>query len=159
MALLEVKNLHVKVADEDREILRGVDLTIDPGEVHAIMGPNGSGKSTLAYILTGKEGYEVTAGEVLLDGADLLELEPNERAVAGVFLAFQYPVEIPGVSGMTFLKTALNSLRIARGEPELTTPDFMRRLRRERCRGWAAAAAMLRALQPSRSKACSLKAS
>jgi Fe-S cluster assembly ATP-binding protein len=128
MALLEVTNLHVKVAGEDREILRGVDLALDPGKVHAIMGPNGSGKSTLAHILAGKGGYEITAGEVLFDGKDLLELEPDERAAAGLFLAFQYPVEIPGVSGMTFLKTAVNSLRKARGEGELTTPDFMRRV-------------------------------
>jgi Fe-S cluster assembly ATP-binding protein len=128
MALLDVKNLRVKVAGEDREILRGVDLAIDPGEVHAIMGPNGSGKSTLAHILAGKGGYEITAGEVLFDGRNLLELEPDERAIGGLFLAFQYPVEIPGVSGMTFLKTALNSLRKARSESELTTPDFMRRV-------------------------------
>jgi len=128
MALLEVRNLHVKVEGEDREILRGVDLALDPGEVHAIMGPNGSGKSTLAHVLAGKGGYEVTAGEVLFDGADLLALEPDERAAAGVFLAFQYPVEIPGVSGMTFLKAAVNALRKARGEAELTTPDFMRKI-------------------------------
>jgi Fe-S cluster assembly ATP-binding protein len=126
MALLEIRNLHVNVADENREILRGLDLAIEAGEVHAIMGPNGSGKSTLAHVLAGKSGYEISAGEVLFDGADLLALEPDERAAAGVFLAFQYPVEIPGVSGMTFLKTAVNSLRKARGESELTTPDFMR---------------------------------
>ena len=129
MTLLEVRNLHAKVEGEDREILRGVNLTIKPGEVHAIMGPNGSGKSTLAHVLSGKGGYEVTAGEVLFDGTDLLELEPDERATAGVFLAFQYPVEIPGVSGMTFLKTALNAHRKARGEAELSTPDFMRRVK------------------------------
>jgi len=126
MVLLEIKNLHVKVEDEDREILRGLDLAIEPGAVHAIMGPNGSGKSTLAHVLAGREGYEVTDGEVRFAGKDLLELEPDERAVMGVFLAFQYPVEIPGVAGMTFLKTALNAQRKARGEEELTTPDFMR---------------------------------
>ncbi len=129
MTLLEVRDLHVKVANEDREILRGLSLTIEPGTVHAIMGPNGSGKSTLAHVLSGKSGYEVTSGEVLFDGTDLLEMEPNERATAGVFLAFQYPVEIPGVSGMTFLKTALNAQRKARGEAELSTPDFMRRVK------------------------------
>lgn len=129
MSLLEVRDLHVKVAEVDREILRGLSLTIEPGTIHAIMGPNGSGKSTLAHVLSGRSGYEVTSGEVLFDGADLLELEPNERATAGVFLAFQYPVEIPGVSGMTFLKTALNAQRKARGEAELSTPDFMRRVK------------------------------
>ena len=128
MALLEVRNLHVKVAGEDREILRGVDLVIEPGEVHAIMGPNGSGKSTLAHVLAGKSGYEVTTGTVTFSGADILDLEPDERAAAGIFLAFQYPVEIPGVAGMTFLKTAVNALRKARGEGELTTPDFIRKV-------------------------------
>ena len=126
MALLEIRNLHVKVENEDREILRGLDLTVDSGAVHAIMGPNGSGKSTLAHVLAGRDGYEVTDGEVLFEGEDLLELEPDQRATRGVFLAFQYPVEIPSVSGMTFLKTALNAQRKARGEDELTTPDFMR---------------------------------
>lgn len=126
MALLEIRNLHVKVGDEDRKILRGLDLTIEAGAVHAIMGPNGSGKSTLAHVLAGRDGYEVTDGEVLFQGEDLLDLEPDERASKGVFLAFQYPVEIPGVAGMTFLKTALNAQRKARGEDELTTPDFMR---------------------------------
>ena len=129
MALLEVRDLHVKVAEEDREILRGLNLMIEPGSVHAIMGPNGSGKSTLAHVLSGKGGYEVTGGEVLFEGADLLAMEPNERATSGVFLAFQYPVEIPGVSGMTFLKSALNAHRKARGEAELSTPDFMRRVK------------------------------
>jgi Fe-S cluster assembly ATP-binding protein len=127
MPLLEIRNLHVTVGE--REILRGLDLSVDAGEVHAIMGPNGGGKSTLAYVLAGKDGYEITDGEVVFDGQDLLEMEPDERASAGVFLAFQYPVEIAGVAGMTFLKTAMNAQRKARGEPELTTPDFMRRVR------------------------------
>ncbi len=127
--MLEIRNLHVKIADEDREILRGVDLVLPTGEVHAIMGPNGSGKSTLAYVLAGKDGYEVTAGEILFNGEDLLAMEPDERAAKGVFLAFQYPVEIAGVAGMTFLKTAMNAQRKARGEPELTTPDFIRRVK------------------------------
>jgi Fe-S cluster assembly ATP-binding protein len=127
MTLLEINNLHVKV--EDREIIRGLDLKIGPGEVHAIMGPNGSGKSTLAYVLAGKPGYEVTDGSILYKGDDLLEMDPAERASKGVFLAFQYPVEIPGVAGMTFLKTALNAQRKARGEAELSTPDFIRRVK------------------------------
>ena len=127
--MLEIKNLRVKVADEDTEILRGIDLTINPGEVHAIMGPNGSGKSTLSYVLAGKDDYEITAGEVLYNGENLLEMAPDERAAAGLFLAFQYPIEIPGVGTMTFLKTAMNAQRKARGEEELTTPDFMRRMK------------------------------
>lgn len=122
--LLEIRNLHVRV--EDNEILKGVNLTLNRGEVHAIMGRNGSGKSTLSYVLAGKEDYDVTEGEVLLDGENLLEMEPDERAAAGVFLAFQYPIEIPGVSTMTFLKAAMNAQRKARGENELSTPDFMR---------------------------------
>ena len=128
-AYLEIKNLHVKIADEDTEILRGVDLTVNAGEVHAIMGPNGSGKSTLSYVLAGKADYEVTEGQVLFLGEDLLEMAPDERAAAGLFLAFQYPVEIPGVAFMTFLKAALNAQRKARGEAELLTPDFMRMVR------------------------------
>ena len=112
--MLSIRNLHVTV--DDKPILKGVDLEVSAGEVHAIMGPNGSGKSTLAYILAGREGYEVTAGEVRYDGQDLLEMEPEERAAAGVFLAFQYPVEIPGVANMYFLRTALNALRRARVE-------------------------------------------
>jgi Fe-S cluster assembly ATP-binding protein len=125
--VLEIKNLHVEV--DGRKILEGVDLIISPGEVHAIMGPNGSGKSTLAYVLAGKEEYAVTEGEILYDGRNLLEMQPDERAAAGIFLAFQYPVEIPGVGSMTFLRTALNSQRKKRGEPELSTPDFMRLVR------------------------------
>jgi Fe-S cluster assembly ATP-binding protein len=125
--MLEIKNLHVNV--DGREILRGIDLTLPAGEVHAIMGPNGSGKSTLAYVLAGKEDYEVTEGSVTWKGEDLLAMEPSERAVAGVFLAFQYPLEIPGVATMTFLRTAVNSVRKARGEAELSTPEFMRVVR------------------------------
>jgi len=124
--MLEIKDLHVKIADEDREILKGLSLTIPMGEVHAIMGPNGSGKSTLAYVLAGREGYEVTSGDILWNGESILEMEPEERAAAGVFLAFQYPIEIPGVAGLTFLRTALNALRKARGDKELTTPDFLK---------------------------------
>ena len=125
--MLEIKNLHAKIGD--REILKGLDLTVRPGEVHAIMGPNGAGKSTLSYILAGKDDYEITEGEVLLNGSSILDLEPNERSVAGLFLAFQYPIEIPGVATMTFLKAALNAHRKARGEPELTTPEFMKRVK------------------------------
>lgn len=127
--MLEIKNLHAKIVDEDAEILRGVDLTVPKGEVHAIMGPNGSGKSTLAYLLAGKEDYEVTEGSITWNGEDLLGMEPDERAHAGVFLAFQYPMEIPGVASMTFLRTALNALRKARGEEELKTPEFMKLVR------------------------------
>lgn len=122
--MLEIRNLHVRI--EEREILKGVNLVVPRGEVHAIMGRNGSGKSTLSYVLAGKEDYEVTEGEVLLDGEDILGLEPDERAAAGLFLAFQYPIEIPGVATMTFLKAALNAQRKARGEAEMSTPDFMR---------------------------------
>jgi Fe-S cluster assembly ATP-binding protein len=124
--MLEIKNLHVKLEDEDRTIINGLNLTVKPGEVHAIMGPNGSGKSTLSYVLAGREGYEVTQGSVTYNGEDLLAMEPNERATKGVFLAFQYPVEIPGVATMQFLKVALNAQRKARGQKELSTPDFMR---------------------------------
>ncbi len=127
MALLEVRNLHVRV--EDREILNGIDLTIGAGEMHAIMGPNGSGKSTLSYVLAGRDGYDVTEGSVTFRGQDLLAMAPDERAAAGVFLAFQYPVEIPGVATMTFLKTAMNAQRKARGLEELSTPDFIRKVR------------------------------
>ena len=125
--MIEIKNLHVNVAD--KPILRGIDLAVGSGEVHAIMGPNGSGKSTLAYALAGRSGYEVTDGSVMFNGVDLLELEPEERAVAGLFLAFQYPVELPGVTGMTFLKTALNAQRKARGESELDAMQFLRLVR------------------------------
>ena len=124
--MLEIKNLHAVIEEDGTEILKGVDLKINPGEVHAIMGPNGSGKSTLSNVLAGKDDYEVTEGEVLFKGEDLLEMEADERAAAGIFLAFQYPVEIPGVATMTFLKAAMNAQRKARGESELTTPDFMR---------------------------------
>ncbi|MCL4764763.1 MAG: Fe-S cluster assembly ATPase SufC [Hyphomicrobiaceae bacterium] len=127
--MLEIRNLHVKIADEDTSILKGVDLVVPKGEVHAIMGPNGSGKSTLAYVLAGREDYEVTEGDILWNGDSVLEMPPDERAARGVFLAFQYPMEIPGVAGITFLRTALNSLRKKRGQPELTTPEFMKLLR------------------------------
>ena len=126
MTLLNIDNLHVKLEDEDRDIIRGLSLTVKPGEVHAIMGPNGSGKSTLSYVLAGREGYEVTEGSVTFKGEDLLEMSPDERAAKGVFLAFQYPIEIPGVATMQFLKVALNSQRKTRGEKDLSTPDFMR---------------------------------
>jgi len=125
--MLEIKNLHAEV--DGQQILRGIDLTVRPGEVHAIMGPNGSGKSTLSYVLAGKDDYEITEGAVSYLGEDLLEMEPDERAAAGVFLAFQYPIEIPGVGTMTFLRTSLNAQRKKRGEPELTTPEFMRLVR------------------------------
>ena len=124
--MLEIKNLHVSIGD--RKILDGLTLTVHDGEVAAIMGPNGTGKSTLSYVVSGREGYDVTQGEVLLNGENILGLAPHERAAKGVFLAFQYPVEIPGVATMTFLKAALNSQRRARGEDELQTPDFMKRV-------------------------------
>jgi len=127
VALLEIKNLQASV--DGRDILKGLDLTVNKGEVHAIMGPNGSGKSTLAHVLAGKPGYEVTDGSVTFEGSDLLSMEPDERAARGMFLAFQYPIEIPGVTTMTFLRTALNAQRKTRGEPELTVPEFMKRQR------------------------------
>lgn len=127
MALLEIKDLHVVV--DGKEILQGLDLNVEAGKVHAIMGPNGSGKSTLSYVLAGREGYEVTGGSVTFDGQDLLALSADERAREGVFLAFQYPVEIPGVTGMTFLKTAVNAVRKHRGEPELDAMDFLKYVR------------------------------
>ena len=124
MSFLSVKNLHVSV--DGKEILRGIDLEVGEGEVHAVMGPNGSGKSTLSYVLSGREGYEVTDGEVLFRGENLLEMEPHERAAAGVYLAFQYPVEIPGVSNLTFLKTAVNALRTRRGQEDLDAINFLK---------------------------------
>jgi Fe-S cluster assembly ATP-binding protein len=125
--MLSIQGLRVSV--EDQEILKGVDLEVGAGEVHAIMGPNGSGKSTLAYVLAGRDGYEVTGGEVRYEGAELLQLEPEERAAAGLFLAFQYPIEIPGVANMYFLRTALNALRKARGEEEIDAASFMKLVR------------------------------
>src|SRR5437773_10706658 len=122
MSLLEVKDLKVRV--EEREILHGLSLTVNPGEVHAIMGPNGSGKSTLSHVIAGKPGYEVTGGEILYKGENLLEMTPDERAAKGVVLAFQYPVEIPGVATINLLPTALNAQRRARAQSELSTPDF-----------------------------------
>ena len=129
MALLEIRALHATV--DGQEIIRGLDLAIEPGEVHAIMGPNGSGKSTLAYVLAGRDGYEVQSGEVRFDGRDLLALAPDERAREGVFLAFQYPVEIPGVTSMTFLKTAVNALRAHRGEDEYDALEFLQFIRQK----------------------------
>jgi len=127
--MLEIKNLHVKLEEEEKQILKGVDLTVEAGKVHAIMGPNGSGKSTLSYVLSGRDGYEVTDGAATLDGEDVLDMEPEERAAAGIFLAFQYPVEIPGVGNMTFLRTALNAQRKARGEDEVSAGDFLKLIR------------------------------
>ena len=127
MPLLEIKNLHVEV--DGKKILNGLDLVVEKGSVHAIMGPNGSGKSTLAYVLAGKDNYNVTGGDVLLDGESVLEMSPDERAAKGMFLAFQYPVEVPGVATMTFLRTALNAQRKTRGEAEVTTPEFMKLVR------------------------------
>ncbi len=127
--MLEVRNLHVRLADEDKPILKGLSLTVPKGEVHAMMGPNGSGKSTLAYVLAGRDGYEVTDGDVLWNGESILGMEPDERAAKGVFLAFQYPIEIPGVAGLTFLRSALNAVRKKRGGKELTTPEFLRLIR------------------------------
>ncbi len=127
MTLLEIKNLHVDV--DGKKILNGLDLTVEKGQVAAIMGPNGSGKSTLAHVLAGKDAYEVTQGQVLFDGVDMLGMAPDERAAKGLFLAFQYPIEIPGVATMTFLRTALNAQRKQRGEPEFMVPEFMKRVR------------------------------
>ncbi len=127
--MLEIKNLHVRIEEDGTEIIKGLNLSVKAGEVAAIMGPNGSGKSTLSYVLAGKEDYEVTEGSVTYNGEDLLELDVSERAAAGVFLAFQYPVEIPGVPTMTFLKEAMNAQRKERGEDELTTPDFIKKVR------------------------------
>ena len=127
--MLEIRDLHVRIEEDKKEILKGVNLVVPKGEVHAIMGPNGSGKSTLSYALSGREGYEITQGEVLLDGENILDMEIDERAAAGLFLAFQYPVEVPGVATMTFLKAAMNAQRKARGESELLMPDFMKRVK------------------------------
>jgi Fe-S cluster assembly ATP-binding protein len=127
--MLKITNLHVKLEEEDKAILKGVDLEVKAGEVHAVMGPNGSGKSTLSYVLAGRDGYEVTEGAATLDDSDLLALEPDERAAAGLFLAFQYPVEIPGVGNMTFLRTALNAQRKARGQDEASAAEFLKLVR------------------------------
>ncbi|MDR9395191.1 Fe-S cluster assembly ATPase SufC [Roseovarius sp. SYSU LYC5161] len=127
--MLEIKNLHVDLEDEEKTILKGVDLSLEAGKVHAIMGPNGSGKSTLSYVLSGRDGYEVTEGSATLEGADILDMEPEERAAAGLFLAFQYPVEIPGVGNMTFMRTALNAQRTARGQEEMSAADFLKLVR------------------------------
>ncbi|MEZ0326874.1 MAG: Fe-S cluster assembly ATPase SufC [Fimbriimonas sp.] len=125
--MLRITNLHARV--EEKEILKGLNLTVNAGEVHAIMGPNGSGKSTLAAVIAGRDGYDVTAGSVELEGEDVLEMSPEERAAAGVFLAFQYPVEIPGVTNTYFLRAALNNLRKHRGQPELSMTEFMKHIR------------------------------
>lgn len=127
--MLEIKNLHAKIADTDTQIINGLNLTVKAGEVAAIMGPNGSGKSTLSYILAGRDDYEVTEGDILYNGESILEMDPAERASAGIFLAFQYPMEIPGVATMQFLKVAMNEQRKARGDAELSTPDFMRHVK------------------------------
>jgi Fe-S cluster assembly ATP-binding protein len=127
MPLLEIKNLYVDV--DGKTILNGLDLVVNAGEVHAIMGPNGSGKSTLAYVLAGRADYVPTAGEVLFDGENIFDMEPDERAAKGLFLAFQYPLEIPGVATMTFLRTALNAQRKKRGQDEFSTPEFIKRVR------------------------------
>src|SRR5271163_102228 len=127
--MLEIKNLTARI--EEKEILRGVNLVVPEGEIHAIMGPNGAGKSTLSYVLSGREGYEVTGGEVTYNGQDLLAMEPEERAAAGIFLAFQYPVELPGVGNANFIRTALNAVRRARGEEELDAVAFLKQARTE----------------------------
>lgn len=128
--MLKIDNLHCQLEDEpDTKILKGVSLEVPAGEVHAIMGPNGSGKSTLSYVLSGKDGYEVTGGSASLEGQDVLDMDPEERAAAGLFLAFQYPVEIPGVGNMIFLRTAMNAQRKARGEDEISAPDFLKMVR------------------------------
>jgi Fe-S cluster assembly ATP-binding protein len=141
--MLNINNLHVGLEEEDKQILKGVNLDIEAGSVHAIMGPNGSGKSTLSYVLSGKDGYDVTEGSATLDGLDLLDMEPEERAAAGLFLAFQYPVEIPGVGNMTFLRTAVNAQRKARGEDEMSAADFLK-LVRERAKALKIDAEMLK---------------
>jgi Fe-S cluster assembly ATP-binding protein len=141
--MLEISDLHVKLEAEDKPILKGVNLSVAAGSVHAIMGPNGSGKSTLSYVLAGRDGYEVTGGTAELAGQDLLALEPEERAAAGLFLAFQYPVEIPGVGNMTFLRTAVNAQRKARGEAEMSAGDFLKVVR-EKARALKIDAEMLK---------------
>ena len=141
--MLEIKDLRVNLEDENKEILKGVDLTVEAGKVHAIMGPNGSGKSTLSYVLSGKAGYEVIGGNIKLNDEDILDMEPEDRASAGLFLAFQYPVEIPGVGNMTFLRTAINAQRKARGEQEISATDFLK-LVRERAKSLHIDAEMLK---------------
>jgi Fe-S cluster assembly ATP-binding protein len=132
--MLEIRNLHVSLAEEGTSILKGLSLTVPKGQVHAILGPNGSGKSTLAYVLAGRDDYRVTEGEILWNGESVLDMAPDERAAKGIFLAFQYPLEIPGVTTFNFLRTAANALRKARGEAELTTPEFMRQAREHAAR-------------------------
>ncbi|MEZ5849755.1 MAG: Fe-S cluster assembly ATPase SufC [Hyphomicrobiaceae bacterium] len=127
--MLEIKNLHARIAEDGKEILKGIDLVVPKGEVHAIMGPNGSGKSTLAYVLAGRDDYEITQGDILWNGTSIVDMSPDERAAKGVFLAFQYPMEIPGVATMTFLRAAVNAVRKKRGEAEMKTPDFLRLVR------------------------------
>lgn len=127
--MLKIRNLKVSLEEGEKQILKGVDLTVEAGKVHAIMGPNGSGKSTLSYVLSGRDGYEVTDGSATLLDKDLLDMEPEERAASGLFLAFQYPVEIPGVGNMTFLRTAVNGQRKARGEEEMSAADFLKEVR------------------------------
>ena len=141
--MLEIKDLRVNLEDENKEILKGVDLKVEAGKVHAIMGPNGSGKSTLSYVLSGKEGYEVIGGTIKLNDEDILDMAPEERASAGLFLAFQYPVEIPGVGNMTFLRAAINAQRKARGEQEISATDFLK-LVRERAKSLHIDAEMLK---------------
>lgn len=127
--MLEIKNLHAKIAEDGTEIIKGLNLTVKSGEVAAIMGPNGSGKSTLSYVIAGRDDYEVTEGDIIYNGQSILEMDPAERAATGIFLAFQYPLEIPGVATMQFLKVAMNEQRKARGQDELTTPDFIKKVR------------------------------
>ncbi|TPL67874.1 Fe-S cluster assembly ATPase SufC [Mesorhizobium sp. B2-4-1] len=127
--MLEIKNLHARIVDDGTEIIRGLNLSVRAGEVAAIMGPNGSGKSTLSYILAGREDYEVTEGDILYNGQSILEMDPAERATSGIFLAFQYPMEIPGVATMEFLKVAMNEQRKARGEEPLKIPEFLKRVK------------------------------
>ena len=141
--MLKIEGLKVSLEEENKAILKGVDLEVEAGKVHAIMGPNGSGKSTLSYVLSGRDGYEVTGGTAVLDGEDILDMEPEERAAAGLFLAFQYPVEIPGVGNMTFLRTALNAQRKSRGEEEVSAADFLK-LVREKARSLNIDADMLK---------------